>query len=125
MASKKICDRPLFVLVLEFMNPWELLKMQAAHRKSYEHFVPQIMVKIGLNVGQRLRVKKMLATEPNNVSVPCLESWKKLGPLTIWDFENAALRFGLPAPEFDDEKTQYSIKEPTIYGNNYPIWLFG
>ena len=123
--STKICNRPLFILVLEFLNPWELLKMQTAHRKSYEQFVPQIMVKIGLNVGQRLRCKKMLATAPENCSAQCLESWRKLGPLTIWDFENAAMRYGLSAPEFDDKKTMYRIKEPSIYGHNYPIWLYG
>ena len=82
------------------------------------------MVKIGLNVGQRLAIKQMLAQEPGNVSAACLESWKKLGPLTLWDFENAAMRFGLQAPTFDDS-THFMVKEPSIYGNNYPIWLYG
>ena len=35
------------------------------------------------------------------------------------------MRFGLQAPDFDDKSTQFMVKEPSIYGNNYPIWLYG
>lgn len=49
----------------------------------------------------------MLNTEPKNVKSKLLAVWKKEGPLLIKHFEDAAKKYGLPAPIFNETHIEY------------------